>query len=585
MLLSVIYIAIIVIVQVSSLCDPQTCIGGVCVNSQCQCVSNYDGLVHTAYFGDSCDKWKAWWDTLYLRPLKCDNNKCNEHGHIDESGSCICHTEFDGTETTEWYGPCCSQSSTFQNGWQTGIPPFRESGSPPCPPTCSGNGVCRNGACMCSTRHVGNLRVVGYGPACQYWWWYNGHSYGGGGGGIILSNNVLNPYHENSKDANCSLKCKTCDNGRCICPTIEKAGGVKIRYFGPDCTQWITLYGGYLDESTNQHRLGGLSNRGGKGHGANSVALGCSRNVTCNGHGSCLLDGTCSCDAVVSTNLTTEYFGPDCMMVTVSALDATTGAEVYRAWQWPSPMQSDLPQWTGMYPSVRSSWSKAYCYHPDVTQTCVAVCVPEITCNGNGKCLPGGGCLCDSKFTGPYCDVCQVGWRTSNDSSSITKCDTCAPHWYPPGLCNRYCHDDDPKFGCRGRGQCTQNGTCICYPKYTGQYCTRCHDIYAYSPYPDCKSCDCLNGNCDMDGTCLCHDGYSGDKCQIRQSKPAPPPCPKASVVTAVLLSIAITFITVMLCLGCFFLIRHFRIHSQFQGTTHKHRTEWTDFDKDEFTL
>ena len=102
-----------------------------------------------------------------------------------------------------------------------------------------------------------------------------------------------------------------------------------------------------------------------------------------------------------------------------------------------------------------------------------------------GECNPAGGCICDSGWSGAFCD----------------------------------CHDD---FTCGGRGTC-QNGTCFCDEEFQGSRCEMCNDLNIgpfcqYKRY-QCPSREQRNGefvaiNSRGDHACKCNAGFQGASCE-----------------------------------------------------------------------
>ena len=91
---------------------------------------------------------------------------------------------------------------------------------------------------------------------------------------------------------------------------------------------------------------------------------------------------------------------------------------------------------------------------------------------GSGKCTETG------------CS-CQSGW-TGTDCGETAKC----------------------RYGCYGRGQCSQLLQCECYPGYTGPYCQ-----YLTGCPLNCTSE--TQGTCLQSGNCRCKDGYTGEDCAV----------------------------------------------------------------------
>ncbi|UJR06540.1 hypothetical protein I4U23_010823 [Adineta vaga] len=65
---------------------------------------------------------------------------------------------------------------------------------------------------------------------------------------------------------------------------------------------------------------------------------------------------------------------------------------------------------------------------------------------------------------------------------------------------------------CSNHGECSLQ-SCRCYSKYTGQFCDQCSN--EYFAYPNCYSClnSCKNNGTCMNGTCICPNNFIGIDC------------------------------------------------------------------------
>jgi len=114
-------------------------------------------------------------------------------------------------------------------------------------------------------------------------------------------------------------------------------------------------------------------------------------------------------------------------------------------------------------------------------------------CDGSGKRIGTGKCICNKGWSGVLCDTCDQGFWGSNCS----KCDNCIN-----GICN-------------GTNTNNGNGRCICYKPYIGKNCDRCvQNFYGTNCSKYCNNKNCDKGLCNNDGTCdNCENGYIGSNC------------------------------------------------------------------------
>lgn len=127
-------------------------------------------------------------------------------------------------------------------------------------------------------------------------------------------------------------------------------------------------------------------------------------------------------------------------------------------------------------------------------------------CSGRGICA-NGTCACDFGWRGGDCSVvsCPNGCSSHGTCTSDHAVPTCICHDLFTGsdcgipLCPTL--RKDPYVPCSGHGACTQNGTCICYNNYDGDFCG---DLI-----------DCSGRGLRKCGFCNCEAGFSGANCEI----------------------------------------------------------------------
>ena len=285
--------------------------------------------------------------------------------------------------------------------------------------------------------------------------------------GPLCDENFSGPACDVTCDAPCGPN-ETCENGKCQC---------KKGYYGDDCS--LTCG----DPPCN--------NKGVCTHGVCSCRdmfkgvhceVMCKGDVRpCNGHGTCLGDGSCECDAGWEAR-------DDCScnsLVTCNGKGNCTadGCECEPGYL------ADCDVCEDNYANIEGE------------------CVP---CSGcvNGKCENVDGaakCVCDENFTGDDCSNCD-------------------DDFYPHGTCDTFCD-------CGDHGTCTPDGKgCTCAPNFAEPDCRKCEPDY-YPKFGEsvispnigaaqpcsiqCNAATCNNrGTCDEAGNCVCIDGAKGVHCE-----------------------------------------------------------------------
>ena len=110
----------------------------------------------------------------------------------------------------------------------------------------------------------------------------------------------------------------------------------------------------------------------------------------------------------------------------------------------------------------------------------------------HGTCI-GGSCICDSGYSGTHCDQndCLSHCDKGHCSGAVCICDG--------GYSGTYCDRNDCLSNCKN-GHCS-GVTCICNSGYSGTYCDQNYCLE-----------NCKNGHCSG-GTCICDSGYNGTYC------------------------------------------------------------------------
>eukprot|EP01059_Diplonema_ambulator_P031160 TRINITY_DN5656_c0_g1_i6.p1 TRINITY_DN5656_c0_g1~~TRINITY_DN5656_c0_g1_i6.p1 ORF type:complete len:2167 (+),score=641.02 TRINITY_DN5656_c0_g1_i6:692-6502(+) len=277
----------------------------------------------------------------------------------------------------------------------------------------------------------------------------------------------------------------------------------------------------------------------------------CTRDITCNGHGTCNPDpahaGECMCDK--------EWTGTACDQCAPNYYNISANCSVYcgpgtcngHGTCNPNGLCDCTPPLGG--PTCTQC---APPYFPP--GSCDQVCNRAQNCSGNGECafdVNGypSTCNCDADYIGPWTvDGCNISCTRAECSGhgecnkvagtslgdcvcdkkdpnvpgsgtwTGTICDKCEDNWYPVGLCDTFC---TAPLTCMSRGTCDSNGICVCDDPvhWTGSNCSVC--VQNYYPAGSCttyceSSTTCSShGTCNAFGACVCDDGYQGLDCSV----------------------------------------------------------------------
>lgn len=276
--------------------------------------------------------------------------------------------------------------------------------------------------------------------------------------------------------------------------------------------------------------------------GAEGCGEGKCAGVDCGMHGDCDPNsGKCNCDA--------GWEGKNCEnMITTTPAPAPPGAPA------PPPPTTTMP--------------------PTPPPFCVD---GDDTCGDHGTCVDGE-CVCDSGFTGQYCDIPTAN-TTKEDmpfpdlgkpvDPEAVEPNTSKPDLPFPDIFNQTAptpeEDEDiplpfPDFGddenttesawapvpyngtdvlevkecgeeCKPHGVCGKDGRCICEGNWEGETCDERREAPGMEPPPQmpfpsgtsrCAGVTCNgHGVCkESDGLCDCDPGWTGPDCSVREMKP-----------------------------------------------------------------
>ncbi|MFH1830902.1 MAG: hypothetical protein ABH871_09040 [Pseudomonadota bacterium] len=135
-------------------------------------------------------------------------------------------------------------------------------------------------------------------------------------------------------------------------------------------------------------------------------------------------------------------------------------------------------------------------YHMANDECIIDTCITDSDCNTNGGCVLGK-CVCDEGYIGTLCDACNEGYHVSADACVLDACEL--------------------NLDCNDNGECISS-ECTCYAGYSGTLCGECAESY-HEENDQCvvdecsQAADCNNhGACTL-GVCVCDAGYIGDLC------------------------------------------------------------------------
>ena len=245
----------------------------------------------------------------------------------------------------------------------------------------------------------------------------------------------------------------------------------------------------------------------------------------CGGHGVCLADGACRCQATAAGHWAGEaceacaphYFGPNCDL---RCPRGPSGVECGGHGRCVADRTCEC-----YADAVRGFWTGAECAACTVWYygaQCQGLCQGT----GSGCHVCGGHGVCDAGINGTGTCSCHSHWAGVG-------CGDCAPgHWAPD--CTAEC-PGSAHSPCSGHGTCSAGvngtGSCTCNAGpgagwWAGAACDKCRPGY-YGPRCDAlcprngegRMCAghgrCIDGR-QGTGQCACHPGYVGFACALQ---------------------------------------------------------------------
>ena len=131
----------------------------------------------------------------------------------------------------------------------------------------------------------------------------------------------------------------------------------------------------------------------------------------------------------------------------------------------------------------------SFCIDNYYTSSCDKYCQPV---HGNYTCNTSGNKICADHRTGEKCEKCSEGWGGN-------KCQECAQDYYPEGICNVKCTEEENNFTCK------EDGSKACYQNWRGEECENCSEGY-FNEFCDVFCEKTPNYNCSSTGVMVCFD-------------------------------------------------------------------------------
>ena len=131
----------------------------------------------------------------------------------------------------------------------------------------------------------------------------------------------------------------------------------------------------------------------------------------------------------------------------------------------------------------------SFCIDNYYTSSCNKYCQPV---HGNYTCNTSGNKICADHRTGEKCEKCSEGWGGN-------KCQECAQDYYPEGICNVKCTEEENNFTCK------EDGSKACYQNWRGEECENCSEGY-FNEFCDVFCEKTANYNCSSTGVMVCFD-------------------------------------------------------------------------------
>ena len=420
---------------------------------QCNTIDNETckGNCSAEYFGTRCEK-RCFADLSYYNnnticdTLRENGGKCDVcHGHgTCNNGECECDDNWFNDGLRKCVNTCPSTDGTI----------------------CSGHGVCKlfggTPGCLCE---------IGYsGSGCEI------ECPGMSTVGIPCNDNGrCNPDFDTKtatcdcqdkfRGVDCGIECPgdiiacnghgTCDDvGNCTCDT-------NLAWTLPSCKCSDEFTCNRNGQCNSEEKCECFGNFGGDhciecraNYFGDNCDLFCNPYVTCNGHGTCLVEN----NAIKCT----------CNLHTSRVINVGGASNLYTSYYSESSNCGECEE--GYFP--KEAVVAQYGMPAEFQVPCEYECEPS-TCNFDAG-------VCNPQYGAPNTPLCDC---VNPNVDPLSMCTECKDGWFPNDKCNKFC---------------VASG--ILPPECDGT--------------KDCVTCN-GHGECNLDGQCVCSGGYTGDQCQI----------------------------------------------------------------------
>ena len=409
------------------------------------------GNCSAEYFGTRCEK-RCFADLSYYNnnsiceTLRENGGKCDVcHGHgTCNNGECECDDNWFNDGLRKCVNTCPSTNGTI----------------------CSGHGVCKlyggTPGCLCEIGYSGSgceiecPGMASVGIPCN-------------GNGRCLpdfdTKTATCDCMDKFRGDDCGIECPgdiiacnghgTCDDvGNCTCDT-------NLAWTLPSCKCSDEFTCNRNGQCNSEEKCECFGNFGGDhcieckaDYYGDNCDLFCNPYVTCNGHGTCLVEN----NAIKCT----------CNLHTSRTINVGGATNVYTSYYSQSSNCGECEE--GYFP--KEAVVAQYGMPAEFQVPCEYECEPS-TCNFEAG-------VCNPQYGAPNTPLCDC---VNSNVDPLSMCTECKDGWFPNDQCNKYCVAE-------------------------GSLPPECDGT------KDCVTCN-GHGECNLDGQCVCSGGYTGDQCQI----------------------------------------------------------------------